>query len=247
MPILDPVSGVPTFFISDLVNEVLIRTENRTSDTSRAAIWIRDALLEISGSPDYRDDFPELELLGPVVNLTPQVQEYDESFMTPTGDVVSVVDDILIWVDYPANLNRRKLDVSHYQKSDRFNPVFSIPTEWYRHSSNIGFNPTPDLAYQVQWRMVKMHPFVEDNLPSSEILLPRDWNEVIIWCAVQRGFMELMEYEKASKVYQMLHGDPTDSSQPGLLFSVKRKRRKEQWRMESRLTLVRRKTMWGSR
>jgi hypothetical protein len=49
-----------SFTIGQLVPEVILRTENRTTDTTRAAIWLRDALLEISGSPDYRDDFVEL-------------------------------------------------------------------------------------------------------------------------------------------------------------------------------------------
>lgn len=245
MPVLSP-SGVLQFYISDLVNEVLLRTENRTNDINRAAIWIRDSLLEISGSPDYRDDFAELEELGPIFNLTPQQQEYAETFLAPTGDVISVVDDILIWVDYPTNSVRRKLDTSHYQKTDRFTPIFSLPTEWYRHSSNIGFNPVPDKAYQVQWRMVKMHPINDNALSQTLILLPRDWNEVLVWSAVYRGFNELMEYEKATKVYNLLHGDPKDSTQPGLIFSTKRKRRKEQWRMESRLTMTRRPYMYGA-
>jgi hypothetical protein len=246
MPVLSP-SNVLQFQINDLVNEVLLRTENRTNDTSRAAVWLRDALLEISGSPDYRDDFVELEELGPIFNLTPQIQEYAETLLAPTGDVVSVVDDILIWTDFPTNSVRRKLDTSHYQKTDRFTPIFSLPVEWYRHSTNIGFNPVPDKGYQVQWRMVKMHP-INDNpgaLAQTIILLPRDWNEVLVWSAVYRGFNEMMQYEKAAKVYITLHGDPKDSSQPGLIFSVKRKRRKESWRMESRLSLTRRPVMWG--
>ena len=244
MPVLSS-SGVLQFYIGDLVNEVLLRTENRTNDTARAAIWLRDALLEISGSPDYRDDFIELEELGPVFNLTPNQQEYGESLLAPTGDIVSVVDDILIWVDYPANTVRRKLDTSHYQKADRFTPVFSLPTEWYRHSTNIGFNPVPDRAYQVQWRMVKQHPINYNVFTQTLILLPRDWNEVLGWNAAYRGFNELMEYEKASKIYQLLHGDPKDPSQPGLFYSVKRKRRKEAWRMESRLSMTRRPYMFG--
>jgi len=233
------------FLIGDLVNEVLLRVENRTNDASRAAIWLRDALLEISGSPDYRDDFAELEELGPPFTLTAKIQEYSETLLAPIGDIVSVVDDILIWVDFPFNTVRRKLDVSHYQKTDRFVPIFSLPTEWYRHSTNIGFNPVPDKAYQVQWRMVKQHPINDTTLTQTTILLPRDWNEVLIWNAVYRGFNELMEYEKAAKIYIMLHGDPKDPSQPGLFYSVKRKRRKEQWRMESRLTFTRRPIMWG--
>jgi hypothetical protein len=238
-------SGQLAFNISDLTNEVILRTENRTTDTSRANIWIRDSLLEIAGNPDYRDDFPELELFGPQVNLTPNVQEYIETTFITAPDVPVVAADILIWVDYPNNQNRRKLDVSHYQKTDRFQPVLSLPTEWYRWSNNIGFNPVPDKPYQVQVRNVRMHPINDANLGATQILLPRDWNEPLVWLAVYRGFNELMEFEKADKIYKLLHGDPKDQSQPGLFFSVKRQRRKEQWRMESRLSMTRRPYMWG--
>ncbi len=245
MPVLGP-SGAQQFQINDLVNEVLLRTENRTTDTNRAAVWLRDALLEISGSPDYRDDFVELEEFGPPVNLSVQVQEYPETQFAPTGDIISVSTDFLIWTDYPANTVRRKMDVAHYQKTDRFTPIFSLPTEWYRFSSNIGFNPVPDKNYQVQMRMVKMHPINDNALSQTIILLPRDWNEVLVWAAAYRGFTEMMEYEKAAKVFMTLHGDPKDQSQPGLIYSVKRKRRKEQWRMEGRLTMTRRPYMWGA-
>jgi hypothetical protein len=235
-----------TFTIGQLVPEVILRTENRTTDTARAAVWIRDALLEISGSPDYRDDFVELEVLCTPVNLTPNVQEYPETFFIPSGDVSSLIADLSIWTDFPANTVRRKLDVSHYQKVDKFVPIFSLPTEWYRFGPNIGFNPVPNLAYQVQARLIQMHPINDSNLQATQILLPRDWNEVLIMASVIRGFVELMEYEKANKVRRELYGDPDNKSQPGLIFHVKRKRRKEQWRMEQRLTVVKRPIMWGA-
>jgi hypothetical protein len=239
-------SGQLAFTIANLENEVLLRCENRTSDAARADVWIRDALLEISGNPDYRDDFPELEVLGPIVNLTPQVQEYAETtFINVSDEPMIVMADMLLWTDFPANTVRRKLDSSHYQKTDRFTPIYSLPTEWYRFAGAIGFNPTPDKAYQVQSRNVKMHPINDAQLNQTTILLPRDWNEILIMAAVQRGFIELMEYEKADAVHRQLYGDPDNKAQPGLIFHVKRKRRKESWRMESRLSFTRRPYMWG--
>lgn len=243
----------PPFLISDLVPEVLIRVENRTTDTSRAAVWIRDSLLELSADPDYRDDFLELEEWGPIFNLTggnsstTAVQEYPEVNIVPLGDINNATLDILIWVDYPPANNRRKLDASHYQKTDKFQQVYSIPTEWYHFSSFIGFNPVPDKNYQVQARICKQHPINDGDLGSTLILLPRDWNEVLTWASVQRGFMELMEFEKASAVHTLLYGDPKNmAGEPGLIYHMKRKRRKEQWRQEQRLTLIRRPYMWGS-
>src|ERR1700733_2763238 len=121
MPVLTP-TGVQ-FYINDLVNEVLVRTENRTTDIARAAVWIRDSLLEIASNPDYRDDFQELEEWGPTFNLqggnslTTALQEYPEASIVPSGDVNNAFLDIMVWIDYPANNDRRKLDVSHYQKT----------------------------------------------------------------------------------------------------------------------------------
>src|SRR3974390_365306 len=250
MPVLTPTGT--QFFISDLVNEVLLRCENRRTDPARGAVWIRDALIEISPNPDYRDDFAALEEFGPTFNLTggnsltTAVQEYPEKNFVPFGDINDATLDILIWIDFPANNNRRKLDVSHYQKTDKFQPVFSIPTEWYRFGSNFGFNPIPDKNYQVQCRISKAHPINDNVLSQTTILLPREWNEVLIWAAVQRGFMELLEFEKASSVHIMLFGDPDNKNQPGLIFHVKRRRRKEQWRQESRLSYIRRPFMWGA-
>lgn len=238
--------------ISDLVPEVLIRVENRTTDTSRAAVWLRDSILELASDPDYRDDFLELEVWGPLFNLTggnsmsTAVQEYLETDFVPVGDVNNATLDILIWVDYPPASNRRKLDVSHYQKTDKFQQVYSIPTEWYHFGAYIGFNPVPDKNYQVQARICRQHPFLP-VLADTPILLPRDWYEVITWASVQRGFMELMEFEKASAVHTLLYGDPKNvAGEPGLIYHMKRKRRKEQYRQEQRLTLIRRPYMWGA-
>lgn len=249
MPVMTP-NGVQ-FYINDLVNEVLLRCENRTTDTARAAIWIRDALLEIASNPDYRDDFQELEELGPLFNLTggnspsSAIQEYAESNLVPGGDVAVAAADIFVWMDPPNNTIRRRLDVSHYQKVDKFQPVYSVPTEWYRYGGTIGFNPIPDKNYQVQMRVVRMHPINDNILTMTLILLPRDWNEVIIWAAVQRGFMELMEYEKAASVHTMLYGDPGNKNKPGLIFHMKRKRERELYRQEQRLSMIRRPYGWG--
>jgi len=242
-----------SFTIDSLVPEVLIRVENRTTDTSRAQVWLRDAILEIASDPDYRDDFLELEVWGPLYNLTggnsssTAVQEYLESDFVPSGDVNNATLDILIWLDFPPASNRRKLDVSHYQKTDKFQQVYSLPTEWYHFGPYIGFNPVPDLNYQVQARICRQHPFDDNSLGDTLILLPRDWNEVITWAAVQRGFMELMEFEKASAVHTLLYGDPKNiAGEPGLIYHMKRKRRKEQYRQEQRLSMIRRPYMWGS-
>lgn len=237
MPVLSP-SGLYIFLISDLDNEVILRLENRTTDLSRADIWLRDALLEITSDPNFRDEFDQLEEYGQFYNLTTYVQEYLDTSIVPSTDYEVAILDLLIWQDPPTNSVRRKLGHSHYQKADDFQPTFALPTEWYRFGDLIGFTPVPDKAYQVQARLLRQHPINDTALATTQILIPRDWNEILIWAAVYRGFMELLEYEKAGAVYKILHGDPEHPERPGLLQGRKKRREMEAWRTEEALRPV---------
>jgi hypothetical protein len=245
MPVLSP-SGVLIFAFSDIDNEVLLRTENRTTDLSRADIWLRDSLLEITSDPGFRNEFDQLEILGVQFALTPKQQEYPESSLIPVGNVNTATLDILIWQDPPTNSIRRKLMQSHYQKADNFQPTFSLPTEWYRFGPNIGFTPVPDKAYQIQTRMLQMHPINDNVLSQTQILIPRDWNEILIWAAVERGFIEYLEYEKAAKIHTLLHGDPKYPGRLGLLEGRKKRREMEGHRTEEALRPVYRPSMYGA-
>lgn len=242
-----------SFLIGDLVPETILRVENRTTDAARAAIWIRDGLLEISGNPDYRDDFDQLEIWGPTTNLTIGQQEYPFEMLVPPLDLnehssgynMSTL-DILLWLDFPFNKIRRKLDPTHYQDSDKFQQVNSIPTQWYRFADLVGFNPIPNRPYQVVARILQMHPIIDDDLDSTPILLPREWNEVLIWAAAARGFAELQEFEKYSEIRQMLQGDPKHPGKQGLFEAVKKRRKREAWRSEQALRPVLRAYGWGN-
>ena len=246
MPVLSKQTSGVTFTIQNLESEVLLRCGNRTTDTSRADIWLRDALLEITSDPSFRNEFDQLEEYGSLYNLTPQVQEYSEANLVPQGDYNVATLDILVWQDPPTNSIRRKLLPSHYQKADNFQPTFSLPTEWYRFGSTIGFTPVPDKAYQVQTRMLRQHPINDNQLNQTVLLIPRDWNEILIWAAVQRGFTEYMEYEKAAKVHTLLFGDPEHPERPGLIEGRKKRREMEAHRTEGSLRPVYRRSCYGA-
>lgn len=236
-----------TFTIQQLEQEVLLRCENKATDIGRTDIWLRDALLEITSNPDFRDEFDQLEEYGTAFNLVPKTQEYNETNIVPSGDYNVATLDILIWQDPPTNQVRRKLIMSHYQKADNFQPTFSLPTEWYRFSDTIGFTPVPDKPYQIQTRMLRQHPVNDAQLNQTQILIPRDWNEILIWAAVERGFMEYLEFEKAQKVHMLLYGDPKHPEKPGLIYGRKKRRTQENWRTEAALRPVYRSSMWGGR
>jgi hypothetical protein len=236
------------FTIGDLDEEVILRVENRTTDLARADIWLRDALLGITSDFNFRNEFDQLEIWGTPYNLTVNVQEYAESNLLPSGVDYNVATlDILIWLDPPTNSIRWKLEQSHYQKADTFQPTNSVPTEWYRFGSAIGFNPIPDKNYQVQTRMLQQHPINDADLTATVILIPRDWNEILVWAAAERGFMELLEFEKAGLIHKLLYGDPEHPERPGLIEGRKKRREQEAHRTEEALRPIVKASCYGRR
>jgi hypothetical protein len=243
--------------IVNLEAEVILKCENRATSTARVDIWIRDTLIEIAGNPDYRDSFPELEVIGPLFNLTGgvqgiAVQEYPETNFITISDFLIKTLDFLIWTDYPTNTNRKQLNPSNFQDSDKFISVPSLPVEWYRYGTTIGFNPPPNLNYQIRARYMRRHPIVDyfnasGLLNTTLILLPNEWYEVLEWAAAMRGFMELLNFERAAQIRTMLFGDPEHpNDNPGLIASIKTKRRAEAWLAQQALRPVVRGTTWGS-
>jgi hypothetical protein len=104
----------------------------------------------------------------------------------------------------------------------------------------------PNAAYQVQARVLRRHPITDAALSTTVILLPREWNEVLEWAAAIRGFMELLEYEKAAAVRSLLYGDPKHPEKPGLIEGVKKRRKREAWRQTVGLRPVVAAYGWGS-
>jgi hypothetical protein len=265
VPVLLPLVAPVIVTIANLEPEVILRVENRTTDTARADVWIRDALLEISGNPDYRDDFDDLEVLGPTFNLTGgssiaagAVQEYSFTNIISQFNEQNMADynlstlDILIWIDYPTNNNRRRLNYTSYQASDKVPQYTSLPSEWYRFGYNFGVSPAPSMNYQVQARYLRRHPFIDyfnaqGLLNTTPVLLPAEWYEVIEWAAAMRGFMELLEYERANEIHTMLYGDPKEPGNPGLIKNIKSRRRRENWRQQQSLRPIVHTIGYGTR
>jgi hypothetical protein len=250
MPVIGPTGSTVT--ICDLAPEVIFKVENRTTDVARAQQWLIDALIEIANNPDFRNEFCELEQWGIQFNLTPGVQEYNFNNIIPGEDIAvnQATLDILMWLDPPVNSVRRQLQPVHYQEADSITLTQSagqsVPTKWYRFANMFGVVPVPNAAYQVQPRFLLMHPIGPDPC-STVILLPQDWNEVLVWAAAERGFMELLEYEKAGQIHQLLYGDPKHPDRPGLIEGKKKKREREAWRKSNVLKPYTRGYSYGTK
>lgn len=245
MPVLTPTGLV--FTIADLENEVIIRTENRTEDVARARIWLRDTLLEITSNPDFRTEFDELEYNSALVNLTVGLREYNWSDWVTVPDVNVASLSFLLWTNPPSNTSRIKLGQVDYQYLDKITPFDGQPTQWARFGQTVIFDAEPQLAYQTQLRFYNMHPIDDNVLQNTQILISRDWNEILIWGAVLRGFTELLEYEKAAKVRLLLYGDPKHPDRPGLLEGRKKRKEKEAFRKQAALRPRIRPYSYGAR
>lgn len=243
--------------IQNLEQEVVLKLENRQSETANIDRYLRDTIIEIAGNPDYRDSFPDLEIYGAATNLIGgavgiAVQEYPEAqFITLASDYNIKTLDFMLWIDYPTNQNRKQLNPTHYQETDKFSSYPSLPTEWYRFGNTIGFNPLPNKNYQVQARIMRRHPITDyfnaaGQLNTTVVLLPAEWYEILEWAAAMRGFAELLQFEKVAELRTMLWGDPQHpNDNPGLIASVKTKRRAEAWMQQQPLRPVVKSSCWG--
>jgi hypothetical protein len=270
MPVLLPLTN-PTM-LGDLAQEAAKRCENRldtlTTDGTidwntglptqpRAHIWVRDALIEICSDGDLRDDFDELEEWGNPFTLSPGIQEYAFSNIVPVGDWNLSTLSVFLWVDAGINTQRIQLRPTHYQDADRGTATVGStgliaagtgdgqPSEWYRFGDTIGFNPIPNAAFQVNARIQRGHPIQDDTLPYTTILLLRDWHDILIWAAVERGYLEIGALDKAEKIHVMLYGDPRYPNKPGLVSGRKKRRKREAFRQSGSLRPIIRPYGWG--
>ena len=234
MPILGPGSGIT---IADWAPEVCKKLEGKTTQITRAYEWMANALVELSGNPDLRDDFDELEVWGDPLTLSAPIggvgtQEYPfSSFLNPDLEYNQSTLDVLMYLDPPSNTKRIKLHPSHYQDADRMTTGgFSQPSDWYRFGDNIGFNPTPDKAYTVLARCLKLYPINEQSLGETKILLTRQWKSVIVHAALIYGYIENQEFDKANAIKVMLYGDPKHPNDRGMIGAVHTRRMKESHR-----------------
>ena len=203
-------------------------------------------MIEISTDQQLRNDLIELEALGPLYNLTIGQQEYSDTNLVNMADVNMASLDINLWIDWPANQIRIKLLPTHYQETDKFLVVQSLPVKWYRYGGSIGFYPVPDKTYQVQSRYLIQYPVNWNDKSLTPVLLGQNWLEIIILAAAQKGFLELEEFEKADGIGRLLRGDPADrKASPGLLYGRKTQRERESWREQQGLkAMVHAYTHW---
>lgn len=235
MPVIFPPPGSQPgcfpYTIADAGQDVILKLENRTTDLTRAYCWFAEAIFELTSDGELREEFDQLEILGPQFNLIPGTREYPFSYFLQTLDYNDGTLNMRIWTNPPINNTVIKLRWISYQEADNYYNNPGRPTAWYRFADLVGFDMVPDQAYTVQIRYQKQYPFMSP-VEQTPWLLPNDWYDVAVLIAVQRGFIELNEYEKSQAVYQLLHGDPKKPGDVGLINRRKKRFQREAWRSE---------------
>jgi len=224
--------------IQDLITEVQGWLQNRqdasesqTNATMRPSFWLKRALQELTANYE----FEELKVSGPVVNIGPNLgfegsnYAYQVSYFLNPGDDVTLTFDPVIFLS-PAQAQQAGIATStanvvgysmDFVDMKAIQPLLfipgGVPFKYCRHGNQLLFGTQPGSIYQVYLPYQVRHPFDDDNLTSSPVLLPSDWHEIAVIAAAERGAVKLRWNDQSSYLHNILYGDPEDPEKPGLI------------------------------
>ena len=228
------------FLISDMFAGITDLLMGRSVPDAKIAEAVRKTVLEYTN--DYK--FSELQVTGPLVQLTPLVPNYDVGFFQPviSGQFVTPlplkkINSFFIFLDpyvAPSTTNYMTLTNAGYnlvfKTIDRLEVLMQvpgIPTNWTRFNQQIWIAPLPVAAYYIFMRYQVEHEFPNagtTNAGTDTIYMPNDWQEVVEYGAAQRLAQVYNLSTKATELNTRLLGDQRFQEtsgvegQPGLLF-----------------------------
>lgn len=175
--------------VDQMLAELTWRIGNRTDISARTLVWLNDAYFELLLSPRFTY-FETDRSFG--FSTLPQERTYN---------IVTMIPDLWFILDLRNETMQQKIDRFHWSEFDRKWRVFSIPVRYARFGPQIEFDPTPDKAYDITVRYRLRPP---ELVSGGNHLLPREWDEVIITMAVQKGWEALEQWEKATAQKQIV-------------------------------------------
>jgi hypothetical protein len=175
--------------INEIQQEIVWRVGNRTDLANRSMIWLNDAYFELLMSPRFT--FFELD----------RQFQFSTVPMQRVYDVVAMVPDLWIILDFRNETMQQKIARYHWSEFDRKWRVFAIPVRYARFASTVEFDPTPDKVYDLTMRYRLRPP---ELIQGGVHLLTREWDEVIITMAVQKGWEALEQWEKSQAQKQIV-------------------------------------------
>lgn len=194
--------------IGDSVTTVQLNLGNRADLASRISYWLAKAYIDLGMS------YPFEELEASIDdNFLPSIDVYDY----PDGARAIKTLSMQVAPNSVQPVKRRDIKVIRRYTTQQ---IQGPPSIYGTRAKQILVRPVPDKQYVFTWDLW-MLPEVDQTsavtVNASTVLLPLDWIEIMEYMATLRGHIALLERDKASEIHQLLYGDPTDQTQPGLI------------------------------
>ena len=175
--------------VNQMLQELTWRLGNRSDIQARTLTWLNDAYYELLMSPRFT--YYQLDRTTAWVAVVSQ-RVYQLSTTFPG-----------IWfvIDIRNDTQEQKLKKFDPTELDRVTRVTGPPLRYGRYADQIELDPTPDSNYDMtmRWRLRPM-----ELVNGGEHILTREWDEVIITMAVQKGWEALEQWDKSSAQKQIV-------------------------------------------
>lgn len=205
--------------IANIIPGVLQKLGNRSDlngTPSLVSKWISEAAIELSVALP----FPQLQFIGPIKTFTvatPETTYPISNYVANVGDDIAFVDAFWVWWNGATG--------SGYNMKYRTPAVVNVmaqmtkapPMYWTRYGMNFIFGPNPDKAYSHFIMYQKKHAFSTPAVSTDPILLEPEWATVLEYAAAIKGAPEVQMAEMMTTWQSILHGNPNDPRQPGLI------------------------------
>lgn|SRR5574342_157791 len=168
--------------------EVKKRLGNRLDIDDRLPIWINDAYFELLMEPEYT--FYELDTIH-LFDTVANQRVYDLSLVAGLWFILMVRD----------MTNEREIRKTSIKVMDRLSQTTGQPNRYARFADTLELDPTPDDVYTIRIRF-RYRP--NELVAGSEMLINREWNEVITVLATIKGYEALEQPDKAGAARQLL-------------------------------------------
>jgi hypothetical protein len=228
--------------LNDLVPGVLnILQKKQNISATDVCYWLRDAILNFTENQNFRElevANPPLVQIGPGLGFNGSNYQYLVSYFLNPGDDYTLMEDPVIFlnqtqalqvglvgagisfsggtsfVGYPMDYMTPKAI-----QSMLFVPG-GVPYKYTRYQNQFWFGSQPGQQYQVYLPYQRRHPFVQGNLPGSQLYIPTSWELVAKYSAAILGAVENRWSDMLPILKSTLFGDPKDPTRPGLIKAL---------------------------
>lgn len=207
--------------ISDLMDGVKAKLGDRTDQTGRMPVWIKDAVLELTESYP----FEELRVTGPSVAFQTGIAEYDITYFTNNNEVPTIINSWWVSTTTTVGTTGRVLKYRTLPVVEYMSKTTGQVSKWTKNGRRFIVGNAPSQAYATFMRYQRTHPFMNTLAPTPDdtIYMPDSWSIIIEFHAAMIGAYELRMLDYASNYHSCLYGDPdfkkTGRGNPGLIFS----------------------------